>query len=254
MAAAKDDEAATPPRRLRRKAEVFGSTPMTWGTEGAPISDDEAETTALKEWADPDATTDEEPEIPGLKRPKLGAGWWGRGPPLRPQRKGLVKTFYDGAGLPSPGRWPIKQRRLPDDTLANEIRDIFRQGLINTIKSVNGGDFKKMLLSLASGSVEANPFPEHILEEVRTQLRLTLKRHGVGDGLPREGDIDQPIEVRLIQDLLKAFNDPDAFFADWWATGVWLGSPSRRLPRTPAIYERKTKWPVMEGGPELHEE
>ena len=40
-----------------------------------------------------------------------------------------------------------------------------------------------MLLSLAFDSVESNPFPAHILEEVRTELRLTLKKHGIGEVL-----------------------------------------------------------------------
>ena len=28
--------------------------------------------------------------------------------------------------------------------------------------------------------------------------------------------------------------------------GVWLGSPSRKLPRTPAVFDRKTKWKFQE--------
>ena len=52
-----------------------------------------------------DETSDEESELPGTTRPKRGAGWWGRGPTLRPHRKRIAKTFIDGAGFPSPGRW-----------------------------------------------------------------------------------------------------------------------------------------------------
>ena len=57
---------------------------------------------------DPDAITDEERELPGRLRPPRGAGWWGRGRPLQPHRKGLKKDFVNGAGLPSPGRWRIR--------------------------------------------------------------------------------------------------------------------------------------------------
>ena len=56
-------------------------------------------------------------------------------------------------------------------------------------------------------------------------------------------DVEQGAEVRLLQALLEAFKDPDAHFANFWAKGVWLGSVDRKLPRAPAIYERKTKWP-----------
>ena len=38
-----------------------------------------------------------------------------------------------------------------------------------------------------------------------------------------------------------AFGDPDSYFCTWWSLGVWLGAPSRKLPRTPAVFDRKTK-------------
>ena len=67
-----------------------------------------------------DATTDEEPEMPGMVRPKKGAGWWGRGAPLKPHKKGIIKEFVDGGGFPSPGRWTMSRRVLPDDDLAKK--------------------------------------------------------------------------------------------------------------------------------------
>ena len=69
---------------------------------------------------DPDATTDEEPELPGLRRPKYGEGWWGRGPTLRPHKKGLVKEFIDGAGYPSPGRWRSSRGGCPTRTVTGD--------------------------------------------------------------------------------------------------------------------------------------
>ena len=63
-------------------------------------------------------TSEEERELPGRRRPRRGEGWWGIGRPLQPHRKGLNKEFVDGAGLPSPGRWRVKDRRLPDDDVA----------------------------------------------------------------------------------------------------------------------------------------
>merc|ERR1712127_1038781 len=32
----------------------------------------------------------------------------------------------------------------------------------------------------------------------------------------------------------------------WRAVGVWLGSPTRKLPRAPAIFDRKTRWRKIE--------
>ena len=56
-------------------------------------------------------------------------GWWGIGSTLKPHRKGRIKLFVDGAGLPSPGRWRIANRRLPGDKVAQGIRNILREGL-----------------------------------------------------------------------------------------------------------------------------
>ena len=64
----------------------------------------------------------------------------------------------------------------------------------------------------------------------------------------------QVFEIRLIQALLESCEDPDAYFCNWWATGVWLGSPKRRLPRTPAVFDRKTKWRLAEPTEQLHGE
>ena len=68
------------------------------------LSEDEVEHSAAGVGDKADGTTDEEPEIPGLRRPKTGAGWWGRWLPIRPQWKSLVKNFIDGAGYPSLAR------------------------------------------------------------------------------------------------------------------------------------------------------
>ena len=56
--------------------------------------------------------------------------------------------------------------------------------------------------------------------------------------------MEQKTEVRLFQALLRV-GDPDWYFVDWWAKGVWIGSPEMRLPRTPSLYEKKTKWPKL---------
>ena len=46
----------------------------------------------------------------------------------------------------------------------------------------------------------------------------------------------------MIEQLLIGCSDPDAYFCHWWAQGVWVGTPTRPLPRTPAIFDRKTRW------------
>ena len=92
----------------------------------------------------------------------------------------------------------------------------------------------------------AQPFPDKLIKDLRMDMCLALKEAGFDDGLPREGDVVQAFEFRLIGALLRAFDDPDYYFCEWWARGVWLGSPSRKLPRTPAVFDRKTCWKFQE--------
>ena len=62
---------------------------------------------------------------------------------------------------------------------------------------------------------------------------------------PREGDVVQKIMVRLLQSVLEAAGDPDAPFCNTLATGVPVGV-GVTMPRTPLVYEEKTKWAVPE--------
>ena len=227
---------------------------------GRPIKD-ELELGAYAPVSHPiagDVTTDEETELPGTARPPKRSGWWGRGPPLRPHRKGVPRDFVDGGGLCSPGRWEIDKRVLPDNHLHRRIRKTLFDGLLKAEKHHQRGnenfDLKKLLMVISVGKLKSSPFPEEIVQEVRDNLCVLLREAGHGDGLPQSGDAAQMIEVRLIQSLLEAFGDPDAYFCQWWATGVWLGSTRRKLPRTPAVFDRKVKWRLAEPPEESHGE
>ena len=95
-------------------------------------------------------TTDEETELPGQRRNRYGEGWWGRGAPIMPAKKGVRRPFVDGAGLCSPGRWAVKHRRLPDDFVAKRLRKTLFDGLIECEglmrKKFEGLDLKKLLM------------------------------------------------------------------------------------------------------------
>ena len=112
---------------------------------------------------DQSATTDEETELNGMRRPKRGEGWWGYGPTLLPLRKGVPKPFTDGAGLCSPGRWPVSRRKLPDNELAQKLRATVLDGLKACEKSWRSGskpkDLKHVLTEIAVGKVTEQPFP-----------------------------------------------------------------------------------------------
>eukprot|EP00972_Heterocapsa_arctica_P065095 9610114-Heterocapsa_arctica.AAC.1 len=57
------------------------------------------------------------------------------------------------------------------------------------------------------------------------------------------------IRDRLLQAILRLAGDPDDGLADVMASGVSLGV-DRRLPRTPAVFERKTDWALSCAGDE----
>ena len=222
------------------------------------LPDPSSEEDTAREWAKVgtkgDDTTDEETELGGCRRPKRGEGFWGAGQPLKVSRKGLLRDVVDGAGLCSPGRWAKARRKLPQTNIAAELQSIMLKGLIRAEKDMPGKSFKATLAAIVGGKLERSPFSFRLLDDIRTDLRVALRNAGFGDGLPLEGDRTQQFEVRLIQCLLWAFGDPDAYFGEWWARGVWLGSQRRKLPRTPAVFERKVRWKFAEPTEELHGE
>ena len=103
-------------------------------------------------------TSEEEREMPGVRRPKRGEGWWGRCRPLQPHRKGLNKDFVDGAGLASPGRWKVKDRRLPENERAQELRKAVWSALRATDKELPGVSARNTLALLMAGKMSASPF------------------------------------------------------------------------------------------------
>ena len=113
-------------------------------------------------------------------------------------------------------------------------------------------DLRRLLFALSNGHYKESPFDLEVVREVRCDLRILCKQAGHGDGLPRAGDVVQEFEVRMIQSMLSAFGDPDHYFGEWWAKGTWLGSAQRKLPRTPAVFDRKIKWAKIEQVDELH--
>ena len=107
---------------------------------------------------------------------------------MRIARKGLFRDLVDGAGLCSPGRWPKNRRNLPETDVAKALQNVMIGALMAAEHSMPGGSCKAVLHSIISGNLEKSPFSQDLLDNVRSDFRLTLKRFGFGDGLPREGD------------------------------------------------------------------
>ena len=97
--------------------------------------------------------------MPGMTRPKKGAGLWGRGSLLKPHKMGMIKEFIDG-GFPSPGRWAMSRRVLPDDDLARELQGIMKKGLIDSEPLLPGGCLRKTPIGARVRQLPLGPFPE----------------------------------------------------------------------------------------------
>ena len=206
-----------------------------------PCLDKGSQEVETVDWATAE-TSDEETEWNNLKRPKRGDGWWGLGPPVKPHHKGLPREVVDGGGLPSPGRWPVEQRVLPEDAVVKDLRRALQESLLDCARGWPHQCLKRKLMEISCGKCVESPFGEDKVKSLRRELRRILSTAGYGPCTSRCGDAPQHFEVRLVQGLLEACRDPDAHFCNWWATGVWLGSSERRMPRAPAIFDRKTKW------------
>ena len=158
---------------------------------------------------------------------------------MQTQRKGLRRAFEAGAGLASPGRWKAPARRLPDNEVARELGEAFSAGLLRMSHKMEGGSLGKVLISIMGGNLVESTFPEAEVDKLREEVRAILVRRGFGDGRGKPGDAMQPTEVRLIQELLKAFQDPDAHFCESGLRvrrEIRLPSDGSAIPRGPHHY------------------
>jgi hypothetical protein len=181
--------------------------------------------------------TSEEDED-GEPKKKCGDGWWGAGPPLLVRRGAWrePRPFEDGAGLCSPGRWPRKSRRLPE--LGKTTGPIIAKILMAWADSIKGGT-RRLVFSLATGRLKESPIPPGVIREIETEVRKVLDKATPAE---KSGeDRKQWVDIRLLQQAAKAMEDPDHKCLRDYARGVRLGW-KQRMPRTPSVFIRKTKW------------
>ena len=135
-----------------------------------------------------DLTSEEESEAGGVPRTLKGAGWRGMGPPLMARRKGVPRAIIDGGGIPSPGRWAVANRRLPDSLTLQRIQRILTEGLVRCEHSYPradpfaGGMLRAELLHSACGRRTRFPFPKQALERTREEIREALSEQGFKPG------------------------------------------------------------------------
>ena len=183
-------------------------------------------------------TSDE--DFDGEPRVKHRPG--GTGPPLQVTVAGKTKAFTDGAGLCSPGRWHPDHRREPEG-LAAQLRDV----LFSTIEKAIP-DQRRLVFELATGKVSGSPWPEGVVDELLYQWARLLT--GTVSLYRRDY---QPFYLPLIGQTLQALGDPDWKVYEKDPQGFSAGVPvgmGEKMPRTPAVFERKTRWRAYD---EVHE-
>ena len=164
--------------------------------------------------------------------PPLGSGWLGHGPPLQVGQGPKQRGIRDGAGLCSPGRWAPRHRQLPETAVIKAVHCEICQFCDRYITP-------KLFSELACGKHDKSPFPKTDIDSLRQKIKVVLLSEG-HDGKRQVGDRGA-VEFRLVTALLQAAGDPDAEIFGTYPSGVRIGV-GQKLPRTPAVFERKTAW------------
>jgi hypothetical protein len=173
-----------------------------------------------------------------------GSGPRGRGPPMTVGRFERQRPLCDGAGLCSPGQWPPWDRPVSRDPRVLALRS----AILRAVQSLDGSDGRgidRLFASLAQGEVSESPFSEALLADLAGYAEALFDTDGHGGARARPADVPQPVRVRLLQAILRAVGDPDPAGMEHFARGIRIGV-GVRLPRTPAVYARKTRWRLPE--------
>ena len=196
-----------------------------------------------------DSTSSEDEE--GITRPLLKNHKGGVGMPVTTSWGGKSKEIHDGGGLCSPGRWmPGRRRRYLWKGLGS-LRHLLRKALHEHIPDVT-----KVCCQLATGKLVESPFSDSLLESCRNIWFQALEE---GKGEITKEEIRTVPEFQVfylpaIGETLRLLGDPDwrIYFVgkESFSKGVPIGFRSG-LPRTPAVFPRKTKWRSYEENEEV---
>ena len=138
----------------------------------------------------------------------------------------------------APGRRkPMKEAK--GIRLAAKVKKLFLAWILEVERCRKGG-VKDLFWQLAGGKHPSSPFVENI-ENMKEELDRELEAMGLA---PRrkDGDRDTEIHFRRLMAMLLAVQDEDVeFLGPMVQEGVPLGV-DEEMPRTPKVFEEKTKW------------
>ena len=182
-----------------------------------------------------EATSDE--DIFGQAKAKHGAGWRGTGMPLFVGHGARRKELRDGGGLCSTGRWPPERRCLPASGV--ELANVLKDFIVDYEKSREEGFWRRLVCALACGRVDTDP-----ILDLAPRSKAVLETFLMAKGFARDGRQLHPsavIDFELMEGLARHLQDPDHAILRLYSSGVFIGW-GQRMPRTPAVFERKHKW------------
>ena len=181
-------------------------------------------------------TSDEDSD--GNAKPQKGSGTTGYGRPLDTVNAGKWKPFTDGNGLCSPGRWAPQNRMIEKSGTARNLR----HGLLRIMHEHI--DIKDTYFKLATGKCSSTPFSDVAERSGRALLLETLTSMGAEGNIIQVAD-GQPYMLHAMGEAARLMGDPDWRIltnnSHSFANGVRNGFRSK-LRRTPAVFERKTRW------------
>ncbi len=185
------------------------------------------------------ATTDSDTEPDHGAAPR-GAGLRGQGPPYTVGSGAKRRPFYDGGGLCSPGRWPPHRRPVPSSPKLAQLRSAIwtrLRGLLHVLRK----SAQQIMSELLKGGQTESPFRQLVLQELVDDAHRILG----DDAVPLPHDRPCVVRLRLLRAILREAADPDAEAMLGFIEGVPIGV-GLRLPRTPAVYDRRVRWSLDE--------
>ena len=95
----------------------------------------------------------------------IGGGRPGVGPPMQTKYKGDLRPLHDGAGLCSPGRWPVGRRTAPAEERGRELSRWCLKAFEDWVELEGEEKAKKIVWSMAAGRLDGTPFGRSLVFE-----------------------------------------------------------------------------------------
>ena len=111
--------------------EKFLNREQRYTTEEAAGDEELLRAAGLRETVgEPESQSEDEPG-----QETTGSEWRGQGPPMMIGRGPMSREMNDGASLCSPGRWLPEQRKLPENAVLSEFRELLKQHVVRHLGS-----------------------------------------------------------------------------------------------------------------------